>query len=335
MSLKTINQSYGPILFQYDLYPDRIEQHGKVKKIVTGYGNFALKKTNFTEEQAEWFIHVMRRLERLGYENVIPIIPTKYGDYIVTNNQQSYYLMPWLEEFDHNRISKEEVILQQMAKLHGLTEKEQKYSPETLENSYNALIQRWERRRLEMERFAQFAETKTYMSPFELTFLTHFGRLIKMAEDSVYYLKSWYEACQENGKYRSVLCHGRLSRHHTLFDRYGNGYLFNFERAILDTPARDLAVFYRKSLQYTPWDEDEGIRWMNIYQSQFPLVAEEKQLFISYLSYPEPVFRVIDDYQERKNYLTELQYVQRLEKRLLNMARIRRFIEKLSSIESE
>lgn len=331
MSLSTVVQSYGPILFYYDLYPEKIEQHGKVKKIVTRYGNFALKKTDFSKEQAEWFIHVMRRLERIGFENVVQIIPTKYGDYTITINNHTYYLMPWFDEFDFHdeRITREEIILQQMGKLHGLTEKEQKYSKEMLESSYEGLIKRWDRRRLDMERFADLAESKTYMSPFELTFLTHFGRLQKMTEDAVEYLRGWYDVCQEKSKYRSVLCHGRLSRNHALFDRHGNSFLFNFERSILDTPARDLAIFYRKSLQYTPFDADEGLRWLQIYESQFPLLDEEKQLFASYLCYPEPVFGAIDDYLEKKNYLTELQYVQRLEKRLLNMSRIRRLTDKL------
>ncbi|UTW68926.1 hypothetical protein KHA80_16970 [Anaerobacillus sp. HL2] len=35
--------SIGHILFQYDLYPEKIEQVGKVKKIVSPKGTFALK----------------------------------------------------------------------------------------------------------------------------------------------------------------------------------------------------------------------------------------------------------------------------------------------------
>lgn len=320
--------SIGYILFQYDLYPDKIEQFKKVKKIESAKGTFALKESTMTEEQAAWFAHVMRRLDKLNYRQIVPIIPTKYGDLTVTHNNKTYYLQPWFsEEAQIPEEKKESILFRQLGKLHSLTVKHQEFSKETIENSYQDLLKRWEKRRLEMEHFVEEAERKTYMSPFELTFLTHFARVDMMAKSASNHLKEWYDQCLEKESFRACLCHGKLDRSHIYYHPNGYGYLFNFEKAVLDTPARDLAISFRKSFQHTLWNEDQGSEWLNTYEKYLLLEEEEKKLFASYLMYPEIVFHCLDHYRRRDGSITELQYVQILEKRIITMSRVSQFIQ--------
>ncbi len=319
--------SLGQILFQYDLYPEKIEQLGKVKKIVSAKGTFALKESSMTQEQASWFSHVMNRLEKLNYRYVIPIIPTKYGDLTVSYGNKTYYLQPWF--FEDSQIAeenKEQLVFQQLGKLHGLTVKYQEFSPEIIETSTLDLIHRWEKRRLDMEVFADQSERKIYMSPFELTYLTHYSRLDMMANTAVTFLKEWQADCLEKKRFRSVLCHGKLDRTHIYYHPNGQTYLFNFEKAILDTPARDLAISFRKAFQYTLWNSDLGTEWLNEYEQYLQLENEEKKLFASYLIYPELIFHCLDLYNNRNGSITELQYVQLLEKRIITMTRVHHFI---------
>ena len=320
-------QSVGPVLFQYDLYPEKILQVGKVKKIITQQGEFALKVSNMSIEQANWFTHVIRRLERINYKQFVPVLPTKYGDFTVPFQGKTYYLQPWFHETTQIPEERKELILfLQLGKLHGLTEKQQDFSKESLEKSYQDLLKRWEKRKLELEHYAEEAERKTYMSPFELTFLTHFNRTIALVEEAKAYLKKWYDTCLENERFRAVLCHGKLDRSHIYYHPNGYGYLFNFEKAILDTPARDLAISFRKSFQYSMWDGTQGVNWLQSYESFFKLEEEEKSLFASYLCYPELIFRSVDHYRKRNGSISELQYVQILEKRIITMSRVNLFI---------
>lgn len=246
-SSETVN--YGPILFQYDLYPEKIEEVGKVKKVISRRGTFALKETSLNEEEASWFTHVIHRLSEIGYHQIVPLYPTKYGDYTVQYGNRTYYLMPWFAGGDRFGLTREEVIIEEIGKIHFLTLKEQDFSPEVVDHSFQYLMQRWESRQLEMERFAEESERMPYMSPFELTYLSHFHHMMRMAEDAKRRLKDWYDACHSEKRYRSVLCHGKLSRNHLLYSHHGEPHLLNFEKAVLDTPVRDLAVFLEK--QYT------------------------------------------------------------------------------------
>lgn len=324
----TREQSNGAVLFQYDLYPNHIESFGKVVKVETNHGTFALKKTTMSREEADWFIYVIRRLDRIGFPFVVPVLPTKYGDYIVIDGEFIYYLMPWYEDhqqFSH-AIQPEETMIEELAKLHGLTEKTQDGDLESLDASFQSLKNRWDTRKLEAEKYRDTIEQHTYYSPFELTLLTHFERTSLMAQQAEVHLQKWLEQSKEKKKFRSVLCHGKPKRSHTRFDEYGTAYFLNFEKAVLDTPARDLALLFRHFFQIRPWDEVEGQHWLNIYEKHFAFFDEEKQLFISYLAFPENIYQMIDHYQHPGRTKSELHMVMQLERRILTMNRIQRFM---------
>ncbi|WP_078595159.1 spore coat protein YsxE [Evansella clarkii] len=337
MNIDVQQKPLGAVLFQYDIYPEKIENVGKVKRIFTANGQYALKETTMNEEEAHWFVHVMRRLERIGFHYVVPVLPTKYGDYIVRYGSQTFYLMPWYEDHQQFRspVYPEEVMAEELAKLHGLTERTQDYSETVLEKSFETLKKRWAYRKLEMERYADKIEGNVYLSPFELTFLTHFQRSIFMADKAEEHLTLWYEGVKEKKSFRSVLCHGKPARKHTCFDKYGTAYFLNFEKAVLDTPARDVAHMFRHFFMSRPWDEQEGRHWLQIYEKHFALYDEERHLFVSYLAFPESMYQMADRYMKRDGKSTELHYVTRLEKRVLTLNRVQRFMNSLFSPENE
>ncbi|MBB5174411.1 spore coat protein YsxE [Texcoconibacillus texcoconensis] len=336
MKDQQLSDPTGAVLFQYDLYPEAVEKFGKVRKITTKRGVFALKQTEMNSETQSWFLHVMQRLQRVHFPSFVPLIPTKYGDPFIVYQENVYYLMPWVDAVERKQLafSPEEGIIETMAKLHGVTEKQQRFDEAALTRSYDSLVARWKRRREQMERFADQLETQTYLSPFALTFLTHVERMMRMAEEAETHLQSWLEGCKEKQRYRSVLCHGRMNRQHVLFTDQHMPYVLNFERAVLDTPVRDLAIAFRNGFQAEPWDDAEGMHWLTLYERQFVLYDEERHLLQSYLAFPEPIFRVADAYRERKGNGSELDYVYHLERRILTLSKIARLMKRISG-ESE
>ncbi|WP_280769801.1 spore coat protein YsxE [Salipaludibacillus daqingensis] len=327
----TRQQSIGAILFQYDLYPNHIETHGKVFKVETNHGTFALKRTKMTRGEADWFIYVLRKLDRDGFPFVVPVLQTKYGDYVVSDGEYTHYLMPWYEDRQqvNSQLQPEETMVEELAKLHGLTEKTQNGDRDSLDDSYQNLKNRWDRRKLEIEKYVDTIEQHTYYSPFELTLLTHFERTSFMAQQAERHLQKWLEKSKEKKKIRRVLCHGKPIRNHTRFDENGTAYFLNFEKAVLDTPARDLALLFRHFFQVRPWDELEGQHWLTIYEKNFAFFDEEKHLFISYLAFPENIYQMIDHYTDPQRTKSEIHMVMQLERRVLTMNRIQRLMNAL------
>ena len=145
-----------------------------------------------------------------------------------------------------------------------------------------------------------------------------------MSERAKYHLEKWYEACLEKEKYRTVLCHGRLSRSHSIVNMENEPILINFEKASLDTPARDIAGFCRYSFPRAMWSEDEVLKWFFRYERHLPLLDEEKHLICAYLNFPEPVVFAVEAYVNKRRSKSEIEHVQRLEKRLLSMRKVQR-----------
>ncbi|WP_088103721.1 spore coat protein YsxE [Halalkalibacter urbisdiaboli] len=329
-------QLYRSLLFYYDLYLERVEDYGKIKKVSTNRGEYALKESTMSPVQADEFIQALRKLTKMGYKQAVPILPTKYGEYTITTQSHTYYLMPWVEQFDYlGRESQEEKLANQLGIIHRMTVNVQPFSKDQVEQSYQQLLLQWERKQLELNRFADQAERKTYMSPFELTFLTHSHMLQQMAESAKNHLQAWYNTCVDKEKYRSVLCHGKLSRKHAVFTGEHEPLILNFERACLDTPARDIASFCRLSFPYAYWSEEEVLRWFMRYESHLPLLNEEKQLLCGYLNFPDPVVFAVESYVNNRKTMSELQHVQRLEKRLMTLRRVQRLTQKLIAQETE
>jgi spore coat protein YsxE len=321
---------YNSVLFYYDLYPQSIEDFGKIKKVTTNRGVFALKETMMNAAQSDGFIHALRKLTKLGYKQAVPIFPTKYGEYTIQTGTHTYYLMPWMEQVEYTaRETQEQKLASQLGIIHRLTVKTQAFLKENVEESYQQLLRRWEMRRLELNRFTDQAERQTYTSPFELTFLTHAHMLDQMAETAKIHLEKWYEICLEKEKYRTVLCHGRTNRSHAFFTPENEPLLLNFEKACIDTPSRDIASFCRYSFRHAYWVEEEVLQWFYNYERHLPLLEEEKHLICAYLSFPEPIAFAVDSYIANKGTMREFEHVQRLEKRLTSMRRVQRLTQKL------
>ncbi|WP_257346346.1 spore coat protein YsxE [Pseudalkalibacillus decolorationis] len=318
----------GVILYYYDLFPEKIESYGQVQKITTSRGSYALKEAKMDQEQMTWFLHCMERLGEIGYNRVVPIVPTKYGDPYVFNGYHFYYLTKWLENDARTSFQYEDFMIDELGKIHSNTVKAQSFSEEVVKDSYGALVRRFEERQLEMERFTEMSERQTYISPFELRYLSQFHRLMRMAEDAKQHVVGWYQGCEEEKRYRSVLCHGRPFRGHIVLDQLGEGNFINFEKTILDTPVRDLAYFYRAAAHYPEWSEQAALEWLGQYERHLPLLPEEKLLLASYLKFPEPVFSTIQTYQGTHE-LSQLELVRRLDRKLNVMRTLDSFANQL------
>lgn len=316
---------YGPILFYYDIYPTRIEKFGKVTKIDSYERSFALKESLMTEEETDRFIHSIRKLERQGYQSHVPIIRTKYGDYVVRTPHKVYYLMPWVEQVQfRSDVTIEELISDQLGIIHRLTTESIPFTAEYREKAYLSLLKRWEVRQNIIEQFADRAESNTYMSPFELTFMTNYHYLKTMIEQAKQYLDQWLEKVEEKNSFRTVLCHGRLSRSHVIIGEQNRPFLLNFERATFDTPARDLALFFRHAFRYNLWNEKAMSDWLGAYMNHNELLEEEQDLFLAYLFFPEPVINIVESYMNDPNRFPEIEYVKRLERRMMVMRKVQR-----------
>ncbi|WP_273850954.1 phosphotransferase [Guptibacillus spartinae] len=303
------------LLFQYDLYPERVVRMGKVTKIETERGSFALKETKLGKEQMDRILYLEERLKQLQFASFVPIERTKYGDAFVFTEDGVAYLTPWVDGGEGHAPQKEEQFVLNLAELHGYTARDQAFSEEVIKQSYQKMILMRESRQFEMEKYVNSIEKRVYLSPFELTFVTHFHRLMKYCDLAKTRLDQWYEQVLEAKRYRSVFCHGKCSLSHYVMNG-GRGYFINFERAVIDTPVRDLAYFIRSSVHPFQFNPATTTAHIGRYESQFSLLEEEKELLASYLYFPESVFNSVYRFNENRQHWPHIKHVRLFTKKI-------------------
>ena len=323
-------EQYETILLKYRLRADYIEDYGKVKKVFTPSGVFALKQfPNFNR----W--HSLANVHRLLQGKAIPIYPTSDGRYFIAAGDDVYYLMPWIFEQEEQRSEKHLKMFRDLAHIHQSTIKEIEVKEEDITNFYNTVKKQREKRRDFLQSYVEACEDEWYMSPFQLQFCTFFHETMRAYWFSITQLENWYEKIKEVKKCRVAVVHGRPSLSHYVHDKQGNGYFLSFERSHVAPPLSDIICFFRQYLHSLPIRCDECISWIVEYDNVFSSREEEKNLFLSYFSEPLMIYRLVANYAKTKGKRVEREHVARLQRAYWEMKNIEYVIGRLGEIEEK
>jgi len=302
---------YKVLLKEYDLDVDFIEDYGKVKKVYTKTGVFALKEIANHQERNQNFIQKLQNVYQKGWMGFVPIYQTKRSQPIVSDESGSYYLMPWLPNNPtEERDIRYHKLFQELAKLHGASAQEVEVKKEDIENHYTSMKETWEKRQEELKQYVAECEKKIYMSPFELHYCTFYYEMTRALEFGFGKLDQWNDEMEEKEKIRLVTSHGKLSAKHFIYDERGNGFFINFEHAKDASPIYDLVSFYFRTLRTYPVTTYDSYEWFSTYEKHFALREEERLLLHSYLAFPEPLYQCIVQYRHHKESKTELEHMQ-------------------------
>src|SRR4051812_782376 len=160
-----MNDSYrlealAPILNNYLVKPQFVEDFGTVQKVYSNKGTFALKKVD--PAIGTDFIRHVHLLYQKGYNRIVPIYPTMDGRYAILHENNLYYLMPWMSnEQKENREQKNHQLFRELARLHTLSAKEISLNKEERTEHYEKTIQQHEKRQEFLDGFIDECEKKT------------------------------------------------------------------------------------------------------------------------------------------------------------------------------
>ncbi len=309
-------QKYIPILRLYDLVPKYAEEYGKVTKIYTDQGTFALKRLENNQREQTGLLRNMHLLNESGFRGTMPLYYTRDGRFFVYEQEQGYYLMPWFEQTDAASDENNHfyTMFSVLGNLHKATKKEKDLSSDEIQRQYEQISGQWENEKEMLDGFIDKCERKWYMSPFELYFCSYYHQTIRSHEFAVKMLEEWHQVVKEKGKIRTALIHGNLSAQHFLVDKQNNGFFISLEKAREEIPTYDLVQFYYRALNTYPAARTERFEWLMEYEKVFPLQKEEKKLMISYLAYPQHMIGLVKKYIHVKGNRNELKQTGKLQK---------------------
>ena len=300
------------ILRNYGLSLTFYEPYGKVAKVYTDKGVFALKRIPANEGME--FIRSLQFLFQKGYHRLVPVYPTLDGRYGVLRGLHLYYLMPWLiNKEKEERNKRHQQMFRELARLHTLSAQEIPVEEGERKQHYERMKAEWEKQEDFLEQWIASCEQEIYMSPFQLLSSLYYFQILQALRFSKEKLNEWYEASKENKTVRTVIIHGKLSPDHFLYSEDGLGYFTNFERSQKALPIRDLLPFLSRTLKTYPTKHEECLEWLLTYLAYFPLREEEMLLFLSYLSYPGQILWTLEQYSETSEEKDEKQFVRNLQ----------------------
>jgi spore coat protein YsxE len=303
----------APILRAYSIEPYFVEDFGKIKKIYSNKGVFALKK--IPPASGTDFIRHVQFLYQKGYNRIVPIYPALDGRYAILYQNQLYYLMPWMpNEERENQSERHKQLFRELARIHILSSREITIHKEERKEHFENTLLEWEKEKEFIEGFMETSERKWYMSPFELMFCLYYHEVSQALSFSKRKLEDWYEKTKDQEKARSVLVHGKVSTDHFLFDERGYGYFINFERSKPGSPFHDLLPFVSRSLKSFPKQPEDCVDWVYTYFKYFPLKEDEMLLFLAYLAHPGQIIRTAETYFKKQAGKNERKLVQQLQR---------------------
>ncbi|WP_226667170.1 spore coat protein YsxE [Metabacillus litoralis] len=327
-------EGIAPLLKQYDLNLEYSKEISKrAVKVYTDNGSYVLKK--LSKNINPYFLESFSILDQQKYSKYVPLVKNRSNQSISQMNGDYYYLMPWLtNETEEERDARHQYLFKEVAELHRRTEKEIKLSNEAAAGHFESFEKHLDETKLYYESFVEECEQKLYLSPFELQAVTYFIEVSRAIDFSKKKLTEWYEKMQEKDSSRMVLTHGKISARHFLYDGEGNGYLTNFENSKYAAPIDDFLFFINRTAKTYPIPSDDCVNWFYTYQKSYPYTDEEMLLFLSYLSYPERICRLIKSYSP-KSKSTELEHNKQLVRSYWQFKNIEYFVMKVSEIEEK
>ncbi|RID82127.1 spore coat protein YsxE [Peribacillus asahii] len=322
------------VLQQYALHIQYIEDFGRVKKIYSDRGVFALK--SISPHVGIDFIRNVQTLYQRGYNRIVPIYQSKDGRYAVLHHNKLYYLMPWLESLESGeRDVRHKQMFRELARMHSLSIKEIEVDKEDREAHYERTLQAWEAQQEFLDEWIVSCEKKWYMSPTEMMFCVYYNDISQALKYSIRKFKEWFEQTKEEEKVRTVVTHGKVSLKHFVSDNRGYGYFINFENSRVAPPHFDILPFLVRSMKTFPIQCNDCVDWLYNYIRYFPLKEDEMLLMQSYLAYPGSALDAVKNYVERKGNKTELDSVKELQRQYWFLKNVEYVVMKIEEIENQ
>lgn len=323
--------TYRKLLQNYQIEPEYIEDFGKVKKVYSKRGTFALKKTMLTEQQRINFTNTIQNIHQRGYRHAVPIFPTTTGDYLFQEDGNIYYLMPWIESTANRlEVGERQVDLMKLAaRFHAVTATKTDIKQDNSKNFYENTKNNLEKRRLDYERYIDRCEKKLYMSPYELLYCTFFNHFMKMEQIALRWLEEWYILASEKKQDRIVICHGNLSANHLLYDENGQSYFTSFDRSFIASPIYDLLYYFKRMFYQFPQSASKATEWYSHYNRQNYITEDERLLLFYYLTETSKIHRNIQQYQVDRT-IPEKSFVAKLQRSIWQIQAAHAFVDQLN-----
>lgn len=272
----------------------------KVWQIIAEEGFFILKLLPYPEEETGFIVDAMSYLNKNGFHRYNEIIYTtknmpfgSYGESFTLLTKQLYGRVP--------SFKKEEDVTAVAACLSDLHRAAMGFFPvhcfaERIK--WGKMIEIINAGKEDLQGFAASVGEKTEKDDFDKAFLSHCDFYIHQTEEVIAELATFYPALSAEKEKSGGFCHHDPAHHNFLIDKFDEFdqvdetdqkeqvFLFDFDYAIADLRAHDVAALLLKILKTNHWNALLAQKAFAVYQESFPLDQKEIHFISMLLKYP-------------------------------------------------
>ena len=250
------------ILKKHDLRTKSYEKIGNVIVIDSNKGKLVLKKKNTD-------IYEYLSSRNFNY----------YPKHIYDND---YEIMEYVENINMPKEQKILDLINLVSLLHSKTTFFKNVDIDDYKKTYEELKNKISYLNNYYNDIMTFIESKIYMSPSEQVLANNISIVFNALRYSNDKLDEWYKNVEDKHRRRYAIIHNNLDLNH--FIRNNNSYLLSWDKSKIDLPIYDLYSLYKK------YALDFDFKYIfKIYEKNYPLLKEEKELFNIMISIPDKI----------------------------------------------
>lgn len=255
--------------------------------------------------------------KKLTIKNNVRIISSDTGNYVLKEKQtnikkiydylasrsfnyypqlllstEKYDMYEYFEDIEQPREQSATDIMYLISLLHGKTTFYKEIDIDDYKYLYETIVDKIDYLYHYYDDLATIIEKEVYMSPAHYLFIRNIDRLYICLNFCRENIENWYQLIKNKNKTRVVLLHNNLELDHYLKTTQNQSCLISWDKSKIGMPVYDLEKFYRK--YYLEFD---FFSLLSFYESRFPLLKEEKQLFAILIALPEKIEFDKTDYE--------------------------------------
>lgn len=301
--------------------PYRVIRNKNAWYISSPQGHFFLKKTEMSADELRFLQQMLTKIRQEGYPQVLPFIHTRKHETLVSQKDARWYATPWIQTRNPTQRDVKDLVIS-LAHLHRTAEPFVQKVPDPYPSIDSQWIQRCREKQEHVTQLQQEISRKEFPSPFDQTFAKYQSVLDQSLNFVIQGMEKFIEL--EAGKPpRSTLCHNRIHASNLVNDDEGF-YWVDFDHAVIDSPARDLAMFIRRFA-----DQENAADLFAWYDHEYPLNPKEKRLLALYLAYPERILKEVKSYYQGVHVSSEPAWQKKLEQEAQKLINIQQFVVEL------
>ncbi len=275
------------IFNKYALKPLRYDKIGKVTIVGTRDGNYVLKKHN---------------------SNIYDYLNSRNFSYYpkILGIEDDYEISEYIEEIDTPDPQKLADMIDLVSLLHNKTTYFKEVDNEVYKKIYEDILSNIDYLSSYYQDIITVIESRVYMSPSEYLLARNISKIFSSLNFCKHEIDKWYELVKDKRKQRVAVLHNNLDLNHFLKNE--RSYLISWDKSKIDIPIFDLYKLYKKyALDY----DFEYI--LKRYETNYPLLKEEKQLFIILISLPDKIDMGKNEYENTKEVSKKIDFLYKTE----------------------